>query len=230
MTFALTLLITTAMVFILHKHLKKRPAWFYVLTIFLTGLYLFANYVDDSIFRFSWLMIIIQRCAIALSLFALVMFAGVFPKGSRPRTVLYPLRRQLAIIGSLLAVGHIIVYANTYIPLLLAGEGRLDKNKALSITVSFVTALILAVLTGTSFGAVRRLMEPARWKRVQTLAYLFFLLIFVHLALFLAPAAAAGSGTVIVNIIMYVVLFGSYSVLRLRRALIERQTKAALTA
>jgi DMSO/TMAO reductase YedYZ heme-binding membrane subunit len=75
---------------------------------------------------------------------------------------------------------------------------------------------------------VRRLIDPARWKRVQTLAYPFFLLIFIHLVLILLPTAA-GSATVIVNLIVYTALFGSYSILRLRRARNDRQTSPELT-
>jgi DMSO/TMAO reductase YedYZ heme-binding membrane subunit len=218
MIFPLTLLITTAIVFILRKPLKKRPLLFYLPALLLSGLYLYANYVDVSVYRWSWLLVIVQRCGVALSLFALVMFAGVFSKGSRPRAILYPLRSQLAIIGSFLASGHIIVYASTYIPQLFSGENRPGLNIVGSIVISFVIAMFLVVLTATSFVAVRRLIEPLRWKRVQTLAYPFFLLIFVHLALLLLPAAAAGSGTVIVNLIVYAALFGFYIILRLRRA------------
>jgi methionine sulfoxide reductase heme-binding subunit len=223
MILPLTVLITTATVFVLHKPLKSRPGVFYFLALFLTGLYLYGNYVDDSLYRWSWLMILIQRCAVAVSLFALVMFAGVFSKGSRPRAILHSLRRQLAVIGCILAFGHISVYATTYIPQLLSGEIRPDINIVTSIAISLVIALFLAVLTATSFVAVRRLIEPSRWKRVQILAYPFFLLIFVHLVLILIPAATAGSRTVVINLIVYAVLFGSYAILRLRRAWIDRR-------
>jgi methionine sulfoxide reductase heme-binding subunit len=230
MIFLLTLLITAAIVLILQKPLKKRPSLFYLLALLLTGLYLYANYVDVSVYRWSWPLIIVQRCAAALSLFALVMFAGVFSKGSRPRAILYPLRRQLAIIGCILAFGHIIVYTSTYIPQLFLGEARLELSIVTSIAISFVIAVLLVVLTATSFVAVRRLMEPSRWERVQMLAYPFFLLIFVHLVLILLPAAAAGSGTVIVNLFVYAALFGSYGILRLRRARVEPRTNTELTA
>jgi DMSO/TMAO reductase YedYZ heme-binding membrane subunit len=206
MLFPLTLLITTAMVFILQKPIKKQPVVFYLSALLLSGLYLYANYVDVSVYRWSWLLVIVQRSGVALSLFAIVMFTGVFAKRSSPREILYPLRRPLAITGAFLASGHGIVYAITYIPQLFSSEGRPALNIIVSIAISLVIAVLLVVLTATSFVTMRKLIAPARWKRVQTLAYPFFLLIFVHLVLILLPAAAAGAGTVIVNLIVYAAL------------------------
>jgi DMSO/TMAO reductase YedYZ heme-binding membrane subunit len=220
MTFLLTLLITTALVFVLRKPLQRLPGVFYLLALVLTGVYLYANYAAAGVSVNLWLylLFLVQRSTLALALFTLVMFAGVFPKGSRAREVLYPLRRQLAIIGFILSAGHIIGYLNVFLPLISGGATQVDVSKLASVVISLVATVLLVVLTLTSVVAVRKTIAPARWKQVQTLSYPFFLLIFLHLALILLPSAAAGSGTAAVNLVVYAALFASYSVLRLRRA------------
>ena len=223
MTFLVTLLITTILVIVLQRPLLRRPGVFYIPALALTGLYLYANHAGVSVNLWLYLLFLVQRCSIALALFALVMFAGVFPKDSRLRAILYPLRRQLAITGFILAAGHIAGYLDVFISGIFSGETRFDPRLTASIAISSAAAALLAVLTATSFTAVRKAIAPARWKRVQTLSYPFFLLVFVHVLLILLPSASAGSGTAAVNLVVYAALFIAYGVLRLRRAFLDRR-------
>ncbi|MDR1728251.1 MAG: ferric reductase-like transmembrane domain-containing protein [Acidobacteriota bacterium] len=234
MSFLLTLAITTALALALRKPLQRRPGVFYALALLSTGFYLYANYIDTSLYGAPWPLALVQRGGVALALFALVMFAGVFAKGSKPRALLLPLRRQLAIIGFILALGHIVVYTATFAPQLFDDDIRLDRNIVASLAVALAVTLLLAALAATSPVAVRKLIAPARWKRVQTLAYPFFLLIFLHLALVLLPSALAGSVDVAVSLAVYAALFASYGVLRLRRNRLDKggavETAPALEA
>ena len=72
-------------------------------------------------------------------------------------------------------------------------------------------------------------MKAASWKRVQRLAYPFYLLTYVHLAL-LMPSAAAGNDVAVLSIAVYSVVMGAYVVLRLRKAFADRRAEAAAPA
>jgi DMSO/TMAO reductase YedYZ heme-binding membrane subunit len=82
--------------------------------------------------------------------------------------------------------------------------------------------VLLAVLTVTSFVVVRNHMRPTFWKRLQTLAYPFYLLIYLHLILVLLPSALSGSLAIAFNLLVYTALFATYTALRLRRAAVDQ--------
>ncbi|MFR1639160.1 MAG: hypothetical protein ACLSVD_08270 [Eggerthellaceae bacterium] len=68
--------------------------------------------------------------------------------------------------------------------------------------------------------------EASGWKSIQRLAYPFYVLIYVHLALFLAPSALAGKETAVVSLTVYTVVMAAYVLCRTRKAL-QRKAKAA---
>jgi len=73
---------------------------------------------------------------------------------------------------------------------------------------------MLLILGVTSLGFVKKHMHARMWKRVQVMAYPFFLLTYVHLMLMLAPSAMIGSTASIVGILVYSVVFAAYLALR----------------
>ncbi|MDR0350021.1 MAG: ferric reductase-like transmembrane domain-containing protein [Coriobacteriales bacterium] len=223
MTFLPVLAITTVLVLILRKPLKRHPSVFYVFAFALTGVYLYASVFGAPVLLWRYLLFALQRCTAALALFTLVMFAGVFSPESKAHSLLYPLRRELSIIGCILACGHIVAYLKAFAPRLLDGITSMAVNLTLSLAVSLILTVLLAVLTVTSFVVVRNKMQAARWKQIQTLAYPFYLLILLHLILVLLPSALTGVGTVAVNLVVYVALFCGYTVLRIRRSLLDRK-------
>jgi DMSO/TMAO reductase YedYZ heme-binding membrane subunit len=211
------------MVFVLQKPLKRYPVVFYLIGLAFAGLYLYANYLGAAVPLWRYVLIYLQRCSIALALFALVMFAGVFSEGSRIRAILLPLRRELSILGCIFASGHVIAYASTFLPRLLGGGVATEMNLAVSLSISLILTALLVLLTVTSFVAVRRVMKPESWRRVQLLAYPFFGLIYLHLIFVLTPSALTGNPSTILSITVYTVLFVGYLTLRLRKALLERR-------
>ena len=84
----------------------------------------------------------------------------------------------------------------------------------------------MAVLWVTSAQRVKHAMKAASWKRVQRLAYPFYVLTYVHLALLLMPSALAGNDVAVLSIAVYSIVMGAYVVLRLRKALADRRTEA----
>ena len=85
----------------------------------------------------------------------------------------------------------------------------------------------MAVLWATSAQRVKHTMKAASWKRVQRLAYPFYVLTYVHLALLLMPSAAAGNGVAVLSIAVYSIVMGAYVILRLRKAAADHRAEAA---
>ncbi len=85
------------------------------------------------------------------------------------------------------------------------------------LVVGVAVALVLVVLAATSVSAVRKAMDAAVWKRVQKLAYPFYLLMYVHLAAMLVPSSLMG-GNSLANLVVYTVVVAAYALLRLAKA------------
>ena len=154
------------------------------------------------------------------------MYIGVLPQGSRPCRWLKAVRAGLSIVAWILSLGHMAVYGATYLPRLLTG-GRTDANVVASFVVALVLlALLPRVLGVTSFNAVKRRMRTETWKNVQRLAYPFFLLVYAHLLLMLAPSACTAALPP-ASVAVCSAVFAAYIVLRLVRTVRKRRARDA---
>lgn len=220
MRFLLILMVTTASVLVLREPLRRWPAAFYALAV-LAVLAFFAG--ASGVFPGTWwkpLTLLVQRCTVALSLFTVVMFIGVLPKGSRFDSWLRPVRAELSIVACILCMGHMCMYLVPFASRALAGA--LAGSTLASFAVALVLFVLLILLGVTSFGFVKRRMSGSAWKNIQRLAYPFFGLIWVHLMLMLAPAAIRGGEQAMFAVAVYTALFTAYAVLRLFRRWRER--------
>lgn len=163
-----------------------------------------------------------QRCLLGFGLFAVVMYIGVLPEGSRARRWLGPIRGELSIIASILTAGHVLNYLSSYIERFCAGYFGSSPAMAASFAVAFLLVALLIPLAVTSVNAVRRRMHAASWKRLQRLAYPFFGLIFVHLAFLLGPSATSPEQKAFVSVCVYTAVFALYAALRIVRAVRRR--------
>lgn len=143
------------------------------------------------------------------ALFTFVMFAGAFVQGSALAKKFMPVRAQLSILGGILAIGHGIALGQSFI-------------KRLNFTVEFVISLLLLLvmvpLFVTSFTVIRKKMNPKSWKKLQRLAYLFYLLTFIHILAFEMPKALRGVKGYALNVFAYFVVFVSYLFCRIFRS------------
>jgi DMSO/TMAO reductase YedYZ heme-binding membrane subunit len=226
--FLITLVCIVVIAALCAKPLKRWPVVFYVLALACTSYYLYASVAGAPVILWQTALPLFQRCLIALALFTLVMFIGVLPEHSKARSLYLPLRRELSILGAIFALGHIVAYVNVFIPRVFNSFFAIDLNLGVSLGISCVLTVLLAVLTVTSFTVVRKKMSAHSWKRIQMFAYPFFLLIFVHLIAVLLPSALAGSQTIAMNLLVYAVLFALYSVLRVRKALRELRERQGI--
>ena len=225
MTFIIVLVATVAACFALRNPLHKWPVAFYVLAVAVDVVFAFGTF--GMLPRSIWMpmLVLVQKCMVALALFVVVMFIGCFSKESKVGRWLRPVRAELSIIACILACGHMAVYLASYLPRL--AMGGLGGNVLASLTLALVLLALLLVLGITSFQAVKKHMRTETWKRVQKFAYLFFGLVYVHLVLMLLPSALAGGAAAQTTVGIYTVAFGGYAVARIARALADRRAVAA---
>jgi DMSO/TMAO reductase YedYZ heme-binding membrane subunit len=222
MVFLISLACAIVFAAIFRSPLKKAPWAFYALAIALVVLFVGKEgfglpvYVERPIFY------LMQKCTAAEALFVVVMFIGVLDEGSRVRRYLMPVRAELSILACLLALGHIVSYLGSFWPLLTGAGLSLGASIVAAVGLALLLVALLVLLGLTSLGSVKRRMSATGWKRVQLLAYPFFLLTYVHLLLFLLPPALSGAATAQLSVAVYTVVFAAYVVLRVRRYLLER--------
>lgn len=229
MTFAIVLLCTVVACFALRNPLHKAPMVFYVVAVAVDVFFAVSPYLDIP--RNVWLVFnsLIANCMLPLAIFVVVMFIGVLPKSAKAYLWLKAVRAELSIVAWILSLGHMVWYLGvSYLPKVLAGTA-LKGNVVFGLFVAIVLLLLLIVLGVTSFNVVKKHMRTDTWKKVQKLAYPFFILVYVHLLLMLAPAAMRGSQTAIISVVVYSVVFVAYVVLRLYRAAADGKERPATT-
>lgn len=227
MDFLIVLVVAAVAPVALRTPLHKWPVAFYVLAVAADVAYIIG--IEGLLPRavMGPLTLLMGKCVLSLALFVVVMYIGVFAKGSKVRQWLKPVRSELSIIACILACGHMAVYMGSYVPRL---GGTLGVNVLSALVVALALLVLLLVLGVTSFGFVKRRMRTDSWKRLQRWAYVFFSLVYVHLMLMLAPAASRGGEAAVASVVVYTAVFGAYAVLRVRRAMVDRRANASTTA
>ena len=156
--------------------------------------------------------------ALAAALFFFVIFANAVPNGSAFMRHVMPIRGELSILASILAIGHGVALGKAQ--LLHALEGRLGGAVEIAaFSVSIILIAIMLPLFVTSFKRIRRKLPPKQWKKLQHSAYAFYALMFLHIVLFNIKSARGGNAGAIANVLIYGALFITYAVMRSRKAL-----------
>lgn len=226
MNLIIALASAVAFALLLREPIRKFPVVFYVLAIAVDIVFLTQAISSFSAVAGRALFPFMQQGLFAFGLLSVVMFIGVLPEGSRPKRYLRPVRGELSIIASILIVGHVLNYFQPIFMRAFMGAG-VKTSVFAGVALSVVLVVLLAVLTITSFRHVRNVMDAAMWKRVQLLAYPFYVLVFCHIMAMLMPAALNGAGRAVVVVVLYVVLLIAYAGLRLWRVSRDRGRSAA---
>lgn len=225
MIFAVVLALTVLGCFLFRRVVAAHPALLYGFALVVDVAYLAADYLDAPFWLWSPLFVLVQKCMLSLALFTVVMYIGCFPRSSRVSYWLRPVRAELSIAACLLAAGHMAAYLGTYVSRFVAGSAR--GNVAVAFAVALGLLVLILVLGITSLHSIKRRMPSERWKQVQKWAYPFFGLIYVHLALMLAPSALGGGASAQESLAVYTAVFGVYAVARVARALAEHREASA---
>lgn len=229
MLFLISLAIALTVAFLLGKPLKKRPAVFYITAAVLTAASIIIAESDIEItskFVRDHVLGIFTRGALGAAFWAVVMWAGALPNGSAPIKKLMPIRGELSITAAILTLSHIVTYGMMYISNLI--KGRTGSDFIATSAVSLIMVLIMTPLTIMSFKAIRKKMNAKTWKRIQRLAYIFYVLIYVHIMVLFVPRAQQGRDGCFLSVIVYSAVFVSYVVMRSRKAYIASKKPSAL--
>ena len=109
MTCLVVLVATIVAVLALRQPLHKWPVAFYALAVVADVAYIAG--IEGLLPRAvaSPLTLLMGKCMLSLALFVVVMYIGVFAKGSRVHQWLKPVRAELSILACILACGHMAV-------------------------------------------------------------------------------------------------------------------------
>ena len=217
---ALSLCLCCAFAYAFAKPVKSKAPVFYI--VFACVGVLFATGVVSRVLPHADLILIpfLRRAPLAFGLFSVVMFIGVLPEGGAFRKRLQPIRGELSLLGFVLVAVHVACFAPTFFATLIAGNAT--AWIAVGIVIGVVVAVLLLILSATSVQVVHKAMDGAAWKRLQKLAYPFYLLMYAHLVAMLAPSSMSG-GSSLANLTVYTIVVFAYIVLKLRSGAVNRR-------
>ncbi len=228
MKFPISLCLIVILVLFNGERLRKNPLPYYVGAVILAAAAIIVQFMPGDIFSenialktVKAVLAYISGGAMVGALFTLVMFAGAFVQGSALAKKFMPVRAQLSILGGILAIGHGIALGQSFIKRL---------NFTAEFVISLLLLLVMAPLFVTSFTFIRKKMNPKSWKKLQRLAYLFYLLTFIHILAFEMPKALRGVKGYALNVFVYFVVFVSYLFCRIFRAVYKNAKEKMLRA
>jgi methionine sulfoxide reductase heme-binding subunit len=181
------LIILTILAFIAGKFIRKHNVTIYIFATILSIL--------SFIFKDKFITEPIMQGFLGLSFFYIVMITGAIDKKHKIKAKLMGLRREYSIIGFIVISPHALNYT-------LQG---LDGTRSLEWfgIISFVLMIPLFI---TSFLKIRKMMKAKTWNLIQSAAYVIYWLLFIHLIL---------NYTKTINLILYIVIFSFYFVLKI---------------
>lgn len=135
-----------------------------------------------------------------------------------------PIRGELSITAAILTLGHNIGYGKTYFVRLFTDPGSMKPTQLTAGILSLVMLAIMIPLTILSFPKVRKAMSAKKWKRIQRTAYLFYVLLYTHVMVLFLPMARAGRVSYQISVCAYSLVFLSYFVFRIRKAICKKHT------
>ncbi len=211
--------------FAFEKNIRKYPKVWYGISIAVSALVVFLPEEQIPVLLVPIFRDYLKRGTIATALFVLVMYAIVMPPKSKFQRMLMTNRRDFAIMGAFMIFIHNISYGKYYYVALFTQPGILRTNQLLAAIVSVVLVILLIPLTITSFPSVRKKMTGGRWKKFQRWSYLFYGLIYIHVALLYVPQLMEGSKKYLFDFLIYTLVFGIYGTLRMRKYLIRKKSR-----
>jgi DMSO/TMAO reductase YedYZ heme-binding membrane subunit len=229
MNLVISIIIVTILSLFFTANIKKYSYRYYSIACviaIITGVYEILRITSDA--KLNGFILSLEKVSIrgliSIAFFILVMYAGALsPKWKITRKLL-SIRAELAIIGSIFMLPHAIIYFARFILLKLPkilSEGTFPLLYLGYIFVGIVGVIIMIPLFITSIKKIRRKMEAIKWKRLQRWAYAFYFLAYLHIVLILAN----GKELDFIRLIIYTVIFGSYTILRLLKYKNRRQAK-----
>jgi uncharacterized protein with FMN-binding domain len=133
------------------------------------------------------------------------------------------LRAPLAIMASFMILIHNGTYFIQYYNNISQRNMSMTLPERIASCCTVLMLLLLIPLTITSFTVVRKKMKGKNWKRLQRFSYLFYGLIYLHVACLFGLQIARGNRAYQLELAIYTAIFGFYLISRV--ALYLKNTK-----
>lgn len=161
---------------------------------------------------------IFTRGTFSTATFIIVMYLGTVTKPNEISKRLFSIRAEMSIMGCIFALSHNIAFGLTHFKNLIFNPSTMPKPIFLAAIISLILIAMMIPLGITSFKFVRKKMKAKSWKKLQRMAYPFFILIYVHLMVIYSMMWRDK----IFDIAVYSIVFIGYIILRLRKYFITK--------
>lgn len=213
MKLLITLFITLFIIMLAENSIRKHSFIWYFSSFLLSMLCLllpssvpvWLTYFADNI---------IGRGTLATAIFILVMYARVLPPKSRIFRTLMSLRAPLAIMAAFMILLHNGTYFIHYYTNITQRNVSMTLLEKLAACCTILMLVLLIPLTITSFPAIRKKMTGKAWKRLQRFSYLFYGLIYLHVACLFLAQIRKGNHSYQLELAIYTSIFGIYLIYR----------------
>lgn len=214
----ISILLALLLVLGLTDQIKRYPVVFYALSVVVMAAFSLYYQLGLQETWPEWITKYIvnpfKRCAFSTALFILVMYASVLGQKWWATKKLYKVRGEISIMGCIITLGHNFVYGRKNFPQLFFHASEMRPSRMIATILTMLMIAMMIPLMITSFQFVRKRMNALTWKKVQRLAYPFFLLIYVHIMVLFVPKADKKW----LDIALYTLVFAAYAILRIRKA------------
>ena len=223
MLFIESVILAILFVILCNKPLKKYSDVFYILCTAISVSCIFFDLRCESAFINKYILGLFNQCSFATALWCLVMWGGALPNKSKGIKLIMPVRGELSIMAAILTLGHNLKYGKTYFTGLFSSAENMKPNYIAASIISLIMIIIMVPLTIMSFKKIRKKFRAGTWKKIQSAAYIFYALIYIHVLILNIPFALAGREGYFFNVIAYSVVFIGYAVCRIRKWYILRK-------
>lgn len=226
MVFIVGLILMCVLVWLFADQIKKYPAYFYAGAFILTVIsYIVYKNVTMPEFVKTYLLGIFTTGTLGIAGFYIVMFTGALRNGSPLIKKLMMIRGELSILSCILMFAHLAIFGPSYIGMAAKNASVMSKSLLVSIICGTVLLIQMIYLGVTSIKAVRKKFKAKTWKKLQRTAYLFYFLMYVHGVTMQATKIKSADKSALVTIIAYSILFFTYVIMRVRKALLAKYKK-----
>ena len=226
MLLIIALVIASLFVYFLKDKLKQYPNIFYIGAAVVTIVIFSLRTVAMPQFVRQNIVGIFAKGTIGTAFFIIVMITGALPRGSKLIGPLMRIIGELSIMGAILVLSHNLTYGMTYFKMLFSAPAALPAVQRCAAVISLMLIVLMIGLTVISFPAVRKKMNPKKWKQIQRSAYVFYGLLYVHIILINIPYARMGLHMYAVNVLVYSIVFAGYAAMRIRKWVLTKNLDA----
>jgi len=220
MLFLFSLILAAGFVWLCGKRLRETPAPFYaaaavlsIAAVCITNLHL----TGLPAWLSQYVLALLTKGTLATAFWAIVMWTGALPNGSKSIRFLMPMRGQLSIFAAILTLGHAVGYGISYIP------RWIQHTDILNLVIAIVLMAIMIPLTILSVRKIRKKIKPKTWKNIQRLAYVFYVFIPLHVFALNFVRARQGRDGAWFSLMLYAAVFIGWAVMRLRKWIVIKK-------